>query len=85
MMRCSSLDLLGFMTLKIEIRYRLIWTDEIPRQFQIFCIDSSFFTVGGKVEAKAKVLDILHSKDGTTSTEDSRTILPEKEFKEFLR
>lgn len=30
MMRCSFLDLLGFMTLKIEIRYQLIWTDEIP-------------------------------------------------------
>ena len=36
MMRCSSLDLLGFMTLKIEIRYRLIWTDGISPQFSDF-------------------------------------------------
>ena len=36
MIRCSSLDLLGFMTLKIEIRYRLIWTDEIPLPFSDF-------------------------------------------------
>lgn len=37
------------------------------------------------MKAKAKVLDVLHSKDRTASTEDSRTILSEKEFKEFLR
>lgn len=36
MMRCSSLDLLGFMTLKIEIRYRLIWTDEVSLPFSDF-------------------------------------------------
>lgn len=37
------------------------------------------------MEAKAKVLDVLYPKDRTTSTEDSRTILSEKDFKEFLR
>lgn len=37
------------------------------------------------MKAKAKVLDVLHSKVRTASTEDSRTILSEKEFKAFLR
>lgn len=37
------------------------------------------------MKAKAKVLDVLYPKDRTTSTEDSRTILSEKEFKAFLR
>jgi len=53
--------------------------------FHVFCIVSTFFTVGGEVKAKVKVLDVLHSKDRTTSTEDGRTILSEKEFKEFSR
>lgn len=37
------------------------------------------------MKAKAKVLDVLHSKDRNSSTEDSRTTLSEKEFKQFLR
>jgi Mrp family chromosome partitioning ATPase len=37
------------------------------------------------VKAKAKVLDILHLTGRTASTEDSRTILSEKEFKGLLR
>lgn len=37
------------------------------------------------MKAKAKVLDVLQLEDRTASTEDSRTILSEKEFKEFLR
>ncbi len=37
------------------------------------------------MKAKANVLDVLHLKGRTASTEDSRTILSEKEFKEFLR
>lgn len=37
------------------------------------------------MKAKAKVLDDLYPKDRTTSTENGRTILFEKEFKEFLR
>lgn len=37
------------------------------------------------MKAKAKVLDVLHLTGRTASTEDSRTILSEKEFKEFLR
>lgn len=36
------------------------------------------------MKAKAKVLDVLNPKDRTTSTENGRTILSEKEFKEFL-
>ena len=35
-MRQSSPDLLGFGTLKIELRYRLIWTDGISPQFSDF-------------------------------------------------
>lgn len=37
------------------------------------------------MKAKAKVLDILHLTGRTASTEDSRTILSEKEFKGLLR
>lgn len=37
------------------------------------------------MKAKAKVLDVLHSKDRNSSTEDTRTTLSEKEFKQFLR
>ena len=37
------------------------------------------------MKAKAKVLDVLHLTGRTASTEDSRTILSEKEFKELLR
>ena len=37
------------------------------------------------MKAKAKVLDILHLTGRTPSTEDSRTILSEKEFKGLLR
>lgn len=36
------------------------------------------------MKAKAKVLNVLHSKDRNSSMEDSRTTLSEKEFKEFL-
>ena len=53
--------------------------------FHVFCIVSTFFTVGGEVKVKAKVSDVLHLEDRNASTEDSRTILSEKEFKEFLR
>lgn len=59
--------------------------------FQIFCIDSFiltfgvFFFWGGYMKAKTKVLDVLYPKDRATSTENGRTILSEKEFKEFLR
>lgn len=37
------------------------------------------------MKAKAKVLDVLHLTGRTASTEDSRTILSEKEYKELLR
>lgn len=37
------------------------------------------------MKVKAKVSDVLHLEDRNASTEDSRTILSEKEFKEFLR
>lgn len=53
--------------------------------FHVFCIVSTFFTVGGEVKVKAKVSDVLHLEDRNASTEDGRTILSEKEFKEFLR
>lgn len=35
------------------------------------------------MKVKAKVSDVLHLEDRNASTEDSRTILSEKEFKEF--
>ena len=53
--------------------------------FHVFGIVSTFFTVGGEVKVKAKVSDVLHLEDRNASTEDSRTILSEKEFKELLR
>ena len=37
------------------------------------------------MKVKAKVSDVLHLEDRNASTEDSRTILSEKEFKEILR
>lgn len=37
------------------------------------------------MKVKAKVSDVLHLEDRNASTEDSRTILSEKEFKEFSR
>lgn len=37
------------------------------------------------MKVKAKVSDVLHLEDRNASTEDSRTILSEKEFKELLR
>ena len=36
------------------------------------------------MKVKAKVSDVLHLEDRNASTEDSRTILSEKEFKEFF-
>lgn len=37
------------------------------------------------MKVKAKVSDVLHLEDRNASTEDSRTILSEKEFKGLLR
>jgi hypothetical protein len=53
--------------------------------FRFSSLTVPFFNIGVEVKAKAKVLDVLHLTGRTASTEDSRTILSEKEFKELLR
>jgi hypothetical protein len=53
--------------------------------FRFSVLTVPFFNIGVEVKAKAKVLDVLHLTGRTASTEDSRTILSEKEFKELLR
>ncbi|HBZ27021.1 hypothetical protein, partial [Parasutterella excrementihominis] len=49
--------------------------------FRFSALTVPFFTIGGEVEAKAKVLDVLYPKDRTTKTVERS--FPKKSSKSF--